>query len=62
MGQQQQQNQISGDIFTQDGIVVAERTFVAATDQTRRSSSRFLNEESSQHKYLAFPQNYYNNR
>lgn len=69
---QQQQNKISGDIFTQDGIVAAGRTFVATTERTIRgrssSSSRlFLNEESSQHKYLAFSLNYssncdYNNR
>lgn len=71
---QQQQNKISGDIFTQDGIVAVGRTFVAITERTIRSrsssssSSRlFLNEESSQHKYLAFSLNYssncdYNNR
>lgn len=54
---QQQQNQISGDILTQDGIVV----IAAVTDRSRF----FLNEESSQHKYLAFSLNYssnYNNR
>lgn len=54
---QQQQNQISGDILTQDGIVVV----AAVTDRSRF----FLNEESSQHKYLAFSLNYssnYNNR
>lgn len=56
---QQQQNQISGDILTQDGIVVV----AAVTDRSRF----FLTEESSQHKYLAFSLNYssncdYNNR
>lgn len=68
MGQQQNQSsvvQISGDIFTpQDGIVAAGRTSVAVTERTSRF---FLNEESSQHKYLAFSLNYssncdYNNR
>lgn len=66
MGQQQRNQitvQISGDIFTQDGIVAAGRTFVAITER----NWFFLNEESSQHKYLAFSLNYssncdYNNR
>lgn len=71
MGQPQNQIgvQISGAIFSQDGIVAAGRTVVAITDRTSSSScSRFLfNEESIQHKYLAFSLNYssncdYNNR
>lgn len=62
--QQQQQHCIFGDIFDDDVNVAGRTTFVAAADQSRR---RFLNEESSQRKYLAFSLNYssncdYNNR
>lgn len=73
MGQQEEQQQqrkqiIFGDIFDDDDEdeVNGRTTFVAnpARNSCRR---RFLNEESSQRKYLAFSLNYssncdYNNR